>query len=227
MKVCILVAPSVRISRWFSPDISLKPESTVIIVTIVEMRSAITMIASIPAPTQTMRIGPSAIFGRALSTTIYGSKILARVLLHHMSTAMSVPRSVPIIKPATVSNVVTPMCIKSSPLPYSLEMVDAMRLGLEKIKVLIISSRPNISHTAIKPMRIASCMNEMKRFFLFSLRRYSLCSAEQVPLVELFIFHHLLPHQIEIVFESGIVAARERRILLKPYFHIAPNRCRA
>ena len=49
-------------------------------VTIVEISSAITIIASMPAPTQTIIIGPSAIFGNAFNTTIYGSRMRERVL---------------------------------------------------------------------------------------------------------------------------------------------------
>ena len=46
-------------------------------VTIREMASVITTIAPIPAPIQTMKIGPRAVLGSALSTTRYGSRIRA------------------------------------------------------------------------------------------------------------------------------------------------------
>ena len=62
-----------------------------------------------PAPTQTIIIGPSAIFGNAFNTTIYGSRMRERVLLHHISTAISVPTNVPTVNPAIVSNIVTPI----------------------------------------------------------------------------------------------------------------------
>ena len=38
-------------------------------VTIREMASVMTMMAPIPAPIHTIKIGPSAVFGRAFSTT--------------------------------------------------------------------------------------------------------------------------------------------------------------
>ena len=51
------------------PSHDVKLPSILIIVTIMQMRNAIMIIAFILAPTQTMIIGPRAIFGRAFSTT--------------------------------------------------------------------------------------------------------------------------------------------------------------
>ena len=69
VKICSLLAPSVRIRSCFSPVISLNPTSTLMMVTTSEIRSAITIMLLTPAPNQTIRIGPSAIFGNAFSTT--------------------------------------------------------------------------------------------------------------------------------------------------------------
>ena len=62
--------------------------------------NAIVTIAVVPAPAQIMIIGPSAIFGKALSTTRYGSATARAVSLHHKATAMITPAAVEITKPS-------------------------------------------------------------------------------------------------------------------------------
>ena len=69
VKIWSFVAPSVFMSSCFSPVMSRNPVSTVTIVTTSEISTAITMIEPMPEPIHTMRMGPRAIFGRALSTT--------------------------------------------------------------------------------------------------------------------------------------------------------------
>ena len=59
--------------------------------------------ASVPEPNAIMITGPSAIFGRAFSTTIYGSKIFLVFSDHHSSTDIRHPTAVARIKPRTVS----------------------------------------------------------------------------------------------------------------------------
>ena len=68
-----------------------------------------------PAPIQTMKIGPRAVFGSEFRTTRYGSRSRDRNGLRHNATAISVPETVPRINPTTVSRQETPMCVKSSP----------------------------------------------------------------------------------------------------------------
>ena len=103
VSICSLVAPSVLMRSCFSPVISSKPASTVITVTTRDISKPIMIMLFTPAPNHTMSIGPKAIFGSALSTTRYGSSILARLLLHQRSMAISVPSIVPRMKPTTVS----------------------------------------------------------------------------------------------------------------------------
>ena len=68
------------------------------------------IIDAVPAPIQTINIGPRAVLGRALSTTRYGSRTLDAKSLHHSPTAMSVPSAVPRVKPAAVSRQDVPTC---------------------------------------------------------------------------------------------------------------------
>ena len=62
-----------------------------------------------PVPNHTMMTGPSAIFGREFRTTMYGSKTLRTVSLHHRSRAMIVPATTATAKPRSVSQSVVPM----------------------------------------------------------------------------------------------------------------------
>ena len=66
-------------------------------------------IASLPVPNHTMMSGPSAIFGRALMTTMYGSSTLRTVSLHQRRRAIAKPSTTAIAKPASVSHSVTPI----------------------------------------------------------------------------------------------------------------------
>ncbi|MPM84738.1 hypothetical protein SDC9_131814 [bioreactor metagenome] len=64
-----LEAPKVFNSLILSSSTSLKPARTLIIVTIIDIKRAITIIASMPFPTQNIIIGPRATLGRAFKTT--------------------------------------------------------------------------------------------------------------------------------------------------------------
>ncbi len=70
-----------------------------IIATIMQMRKVMTIMAFTPMPTHMIISGPSAIFGRLLSTTIYGSKILLAEAEHHKRIAAIRPTPAEIIKP--------------------------------------------------------------------------------------------------------------------------------
>ena len=103
VNICSLLAPSVFMSSCFSPVISLKPASTLIIVTTKDISSAITIMLVMPAPNHTISIGPSAILGSAFNTTRYGSSTRLIAGLHQSVIAISVPAAVPSTKPSTVS----------------------------------------------------------------------------------------------------------------------------
>ena len=64
-----LVAPMVCKRRSFSGSVLLKPVYILRMVTMTEMASVMVTIAPVPAPIQTMKIGPRAVFGSAFSTT--------------------------------------------------------------------------------------------------------------------------------------------------------------
>ena len=74
-----------------------------------EMASVMVTMAPVPAPIQTMKIGPRAVLGSAFSTTRYGSAMRAAVSDHHIPMAAAVPSSVPAVKPTTVSQQETAM----------------------------------------------------------------------------------------------------------------------
>ena len=59
--------------------------------------------AFVPAPNHIMMIGPSAIFGKLLSTIIYGSKISLNLSFHHNIIAIKKPKNVAITKPTNAS----------------------------------------------------------------------------------------------------------------------------
>ena len=77
--------------------------------TIMPTKTVMNMIALLPVPNQMMMRGPSAIFGRAFSTTMYGSKTLHSVSLHQSASAMTTPKPTAIAKPTRVSAKVTPI----------------------------------------------------------------------------------------------------------------------
>jgi hypothetical protein len=64
-----------------------------------QIKKVMTIIAFTPMPTHIIISGPSAIFGRLLSTTIYGSKILLAKAEHHKSIAIKSPTPAEITKP--------------------------------------------------------------------------------------------------------------------------------
>ena len=70
ISICNFVAPIERNSNILSLSVAKKPLSKVIIATIIEIKVAIKIIALLPLPHQTIMIGPKAILGRLLSTTI-------------------------------------------------------------------------------------------------------------------------------------------------------------
>ena len=77
--------------------------------TMIPTRTVMNTMAEDPVPNQMMMTGPSAIFGRELSTTMYGSSTRRAPSLHHRSRAMLVPRTTAMAKPASVSQSVVPI----------------------------------------------------------------------------------------------------------------------
>ena len=73
------------------------------------------MIELVPAPIQTMKIGPRAVFGSAFKTTRYGSRTRESVSLHHSVIAIKTPSSVPSRNPTTVSMQDAPRWTQRSP----------------------------------------------------------------------------------------------------------------
>lgn len=140
-------APKVRAICIRSRSVPRKPLSISSTVTIIEMASAMTIIAFIPAPTQIIITGPSAIFGRLFSTTRYGSITRDKNGDHQRITASSPPNAAPSRKPISVSVTVTPMCI-SRLLDAKFAMVFRIRDGWLMTKLSIIPIRAKISQTA-------------------------------------------------------------------------------
>ena len=120
--------------------------------------------APAPAPIQTMKMGPSAVLGRAFSTTRYGSKMRAAVSDHHMRMAAAVPSRVPAVKPSTVSRHDTPMWCSSWPERHSDQNVAAMRLGQLTRKPSDRPVRQLSSQKPNRPMSSASCQMRTRRF---------------------------------------------------------------
>ena len=75
-----------------------KPHEIIIIIS-----TSIVTIDDVPTPTQIIIIGPSAILGRELSTTIYGSRIFRRVSLLQSKIASITPPNVAIKNPIMAS----------------------------------------------------------------------------------------------------------------------------
>ncbi len=79
------------------------------IATMIPTSTVITRIALLPVPNQIMISGPSAIFGNALMTTMYGSSTFLKISLHHSASAIPTPKTTAIAKPASVSQSVVPI----------------------------------------------------------------------------------------------------------------------
>ena len=154
------------------------------------MRSAITIMDSVPEPIHTISNGPNAIFGRAFKTTRYGSSILQSVSLHHIKTAIKVPMAVPNMKPIHVSYMVTPMCMSRLSSRHSLTIVLTMPEGLLVIKGSIMPVRAATSHKAKNTIRIMYLVNRIKSCFLLCLRKKSSCACD------IFIFHQHSLHKV-------------------------------
>ena len=89
-------------------------------------------------PTQTIKIGASAVLGRAFRTTRTGSRTLASLSDHHKQIAINSPPSVPITNPTSVSYSEIPKCLKISPVEMYLISKFQIAEGLLKIKSSII-----------------------------------------------------------------------------------------
>ena len=76
---------------------------------------AVTMIPEYPAPTHKIIIGARAVLGKLFSTTRYGSKTFEMKLDHQRSIAIKIPKTVPAIKPTTVSITDIPTCLNRDP----------------------------------------------------------------------------------------------------------------
>ena len=74
------------------------------IATMSPTRMVIKTIASLPVPNHMMMSSPNAIFGRALSTTMYGSSTRRSVSLHQRTSATAKPSTTAAAKPASVSH---------------------------------------------------------------------------------------------------------------------------
>ena len=166
VNTCRRSAPNVRTIVTISSSVLKKPFSISSTVTINEIASAITMMACIPAPTQTIKTGPSAILGRALSTTKNGSQMRESVFDHHNSTARPTPSTVPSKNPISVSIQVTPRWVKS-PFSPKLSNVFTMRDGWLIIKLSITPILAKISHIASRMMTTEICIVRIIYFFRF------------------------------------------------------------
>ena len=133
--------------RTAPSSVSRKPDSISSTVTISEIAIAINTIARVPAPARMMITGPSAILGRLLSTTRYGSLTRETNGLHHSSTAISTPAAAPSKKPHSVSSTVTRTCT-SRPSFAIAQAVPTMREGWLKMKLSIRPSRAAPSHSS-------------------------------------------------------------------------------
>lgn len=73
------------------------------VVMMIEMIAPIAIMEDMLGPRATIKMGPSATFGMAFKITKYGSSTLDRKGDHQRIAARMVPKSVPRIKPRTVS----------------------------------------------------------------------------------------------------------------------------
>ena len=103
LKICHLFALKVFaiLIKFLSVDI--KPFNISRIVTIIEIASAITIIADVPAPAQTIIIGPSATLGKLCRIIRNGSATLEAKSDHQSKKAIIVPNMVPSKNPTKVS----------------------------------------------------------------------------------------------------------------------------
>ena len=141
------------------------------IVTISDMARVMAMMDAGPAPIHTINTGPRAVLGRELSTTRYGSRMRESMGLHHSRIAITVPASVPRVKPITVSRHDAPRCRNSSPEAYRFFSVFQMRDGLLMIKSSIQPCCAAISHSAKKPISNPSWASSTQRFCRLRRRR--------------------------------------------------------
>ena len=108
-RICHLFAPIERIRRILLSSVAIKADRTCMMAMMMPTSTVINTIASLPVPNQMMMSGPSAILGRALRTTMYGSMTRRSVSLHQSTSATANPRTTAIAKPASVSQSVTPI----------------------------------------------------------------------------------------------------------------------
>ena len=134
--------------------------------------------AFVPAPNQIIISGPSAILGKLLSTTIYGSKTRRKNDDHQKITAIKIPSDVAIKKPKIVSYRVVKICLKSSPLPYSVAVVLYILDGLLNKKLSTKLKRVNNSHNKRKITSTKICVEIITSEFFFSFFKYSRCFLE-------------------------------------------------
>ena len=109
LRIWNLLAPMERMRSILFLSVARKPLSMLMMVTIMPISTAISTMDLLPLPHHTIMMGPSAIFGRALSTIRYGSKTRLKTSDHHRSRAINVPSTTAITKPRTVSYSVTPI----------------------------------------------------------------------------------------------------------------------
>ena len=94
--------------------VCLKPTYTLIIVDIVDIKSAISIIEFWLAPAQIIIIGPKATFGKLFSMVRYGSNTLDKNGLNHSKAAKTIPIKEPSKKLIKISFKVTHICISKS-----------------------------------------------------------------------------------------------------------------
>ena len=109
VSICRLPAPIEASSSILFLSVDKNPSSMCMVATMMLTSTVMNTMEGAPAPNQTMMTGPSAILGRALSTTMYGSKMRRARSLHHSSRAIAVPAMTATAKPASVSHRVVPM----------------------------------------------------------------------------------------------------------------------
>lgn len=144
-----------------------------------DIASVMIIIELVPAPAQTMMIGPKATFGRAFNTTKYGSSTAEIKSDHQRTMAIKAPSTVPKTNPTTVSKQEVPKCKNSVPSFARSIIHSTIREGLLIIKGSITSSCANSSQI---PIRINISPILQKVIFLlclFKRARYSLLSFDK------------------------------------------------
>ena len=202
-KVCVLVAPIERISRSFPSSQARNPPSTLMTVTITHISTVIVTIAFMPAPIHTMIIGPSAIFGRELSVTIYGSNTRRAVLLDQSPTAMKKPSALETTKPTMHSRRVMPTCFKRSCF-MSVPSVFIMRMGELVMKSSITPVEASSCQSPRKSMSTAICSDRTLILSRLTERKYAARAAGSSEYftrcffcLSFFVIADLLPHGVE------------------------------